>query len=175
MDLNKVLLTPTQNGSGVRIDFSWKYHGALEERKRSVTFLTADITMGDTYPDILKSKLEENFDIFYLKAAFFVPKFYPQFLPLIAKCIKKDGWLMTADKTMTMETIDPEEYLKQNEMVFSLKKSEENRILEEVMSASFDPLCSFPQLDIFDSSQRRQRMPGSDLTYWSMLNLRQRK
>lgn len=174
VDLDKVLLTSTQNGLGIRIDFPWKYYGALEERMRSMTFVTADITNPDAYPDVLKSKLEDGFDIFYLKAAYFVPKLYHQFLPLIAKCIKKDGWLMTTDKTMIMEKVNPEECLQQKNVDFTLKKSEENRIIEGVMSPSFDPLGSFPQLELFDSNKRIQRTPGSDLTYWSILNLRQK-
>lgn len=174
VDLNKVQLTSTEEGRGVRIEFPWQYYGAKFTRARSITFVTGDITNPETYPERLKSKLKENFDIFYMKSAFMVPRFYPQFLPQIAKCIKKDGWLMTSDKTMTMETITPDRCLEQNRIEFSKQKSQESLVLEELMQPPFDPLCSIGQLDRVTSEQRQSRSPGSDKTYWSTLSLRQK-
>ncbi len=169
VDLDKVVLTLLQDG--VRIDFPWQYHGTASMRNRSLTFVTADITKPDSYPALLKTKLQEGFDIFYMKAAYFVPQYYPHFLPQIAKSVKEGGWLMTVDKTLTMEIFSPEECL---DGKFELKKREETALLEELISPPFDPLSVIPVLTRFPNN-RASRTPGGDLTYWSILSLRQKK
>jgi hypothetical protein len=174
VDLDKVELTSNQNGKGIRVDFPWQYHGATLSRKRSVTFVTADITQPEEYPSFLKEKLEKGFDIFYMKASFLVPRYYPQFLPYIAKSLKIGGWLMTTDKTFTMEEMAPDVCLTQNGLTFSLQKSNEIKILEGLMTVPFDPLCGIPLLEYYPSNMRCARNPGSDLTYWSILNLRKK-
>jgi hypothetical protein len=174
VDLDKVVLTPYQKGTEVRVDFPWQYHGASSSRNRSVTFVTADITNPDAYSASLKAKLEKGFDIFYMKASFFVPQYYPQFLPRIAKSLKIGGWLMTADKTVLMEEVIPDVCLKQNGLIFELQKSEEVKILEDHTSLPFDPLGHISTLDHYPSDKRHWRKVGVDLTYWSILNLRKK-
>ncbi|WP_059359909.1 hypothetical protein [Parachlamydia acanthamoebae] len=172
VDVNEVALSSIEDG--IRIDFPWQYHGATSPRSRSITFMTADITKPDLYPASLKRLLETGIDIFYMKAAFFAAQAYSQFLPHIAKSMNTGGWLMTADKTWMMETVDPEPCLKQNEFIFIPKKSEEIRILEELMHPPFDPFSPIQTLEINPPKDRFQRGPGSDLTYWSILSLRQK-
>ncbi len=171
VDLEKVVLRPIPDGTGVCIEFPWQYHGAASARNRRVTYLTGDITQPATYPAALKAKLKEGFDIFYLKAAFLAPRYYPQFLPLIAQSVRQEGWLMTTDKTFTMDEVNPEECLKQNGLPFVRQNSDETRVLEQLMIPSFDPLSNMHQLQ---NSIRWQRPTGSDLTYWTQLNLRQK-
>ena len=172
VDLNKVVLST--NNNEIHVDFPWQYHGASSSRNRTVILVCADITNPKSYPDLLKAKMENKFDIFYMKAAFRVPLYYPQFLPHIAKSIRKGGWLMTADKTFMMEEMPPEKCLEQNGLTFALQGSEEKQIFEGLMIPPFDPLCTIPSLEFFHPHERYMRTPGSDQTYWSVLNLRKR-
>lgn len=171
VDLSQVVLS--KDKEGVRIDFPWQYHGAASARKRTLTFLTADVTRPDIYPSLLKTKIEEGFDIFYLKAAYLAPQHYPQFLPHLAKSIRKGGWLMTADKTFLMETCSPDETLRENGLEFEHHRMAKLKIMEALTLPPFDPLCAVPQLKI-PPSQRMCRMTGSDLSYWSHLTLRKK-
>lgn len=174
VDLNKVILSSSQNGLNVRIDFPWQYHGAPSLRMRSLTFVTADITKPEEYPPFLKTNIEAGFDIFYMKAAFLAPLSYPQFLPALAKFIKPGGWLMTADKTSTMEMVNPEECLDQNGISCKLHRNAEMQLLEDLMNPAHDPFASVPFLDS-QKQYRFHRMTGSDLSYWAFLSLRQKK
>jgi hypothetical protein len=94
--------------SCIRIEFPWQYHGDAVSKKRSVTLISADITKPSRYPPSLRKKLSEGIDIFYMKGAFAVPFRYHEFLPQVAQSIRSGGWLMTTDKTMTMDLINPE-------------------------------------------------------------------
>lgn len=160
---------------GVQFEFSWKYHGAESARKRRVIFLTADITKPQQYPPFLQKKIKEGFDVFYMKGAFFAPISYPQFLPSLASALNPGGWLMTTDKTMWMDTVDPTHCLQQNRLQFVLQNPETKRVLENVMASPFDPLFIVPSLERFPLPELRPyRQVGSDLTYWAILNLRQK-
>lgn len=172
VDLKKAVLTSIEDG--VRIDFPWKFYGAAESRMRSLIFVTADITKPALYPVSLKRKLKEGIDIFYMKGAYFAPQAYPQFLPDIAKSINPGGWLMTTDKTLSMEITNPEQCLDKNKLSFVQKKSEEMGVLEELMNPPFNPLFPVPTLDYFLPDKRSHRNSGTDLTYWSILSLRQK-
>lgn len=82
---------------------------------------------------------------------------------------------MAADKTFTMDAIDPRPCLQQNGLFFVTQKSEESEILEQLMFPPFSPLCTVALLERHPSpSDRIQRTPGSDLTYWAILTLRQK-
>ncbi|HEY5236183.1 MAG TPA: hypothetical protein VIJ14_08400, partial [Rhabdochlamydiaceae bacterium] len=157
---------------GVQFDFPWQYHGASVSKMRRVTFITADITTPDSYPALLKAKIEKGFDIFYMKGAFVAPAKYPQFLPYLAKSIQPGGWLMTADKTMLMELFNPEPCLEQRGLVFTLKGTEEARMCQDLMRPPFDPFAPIPVVE--NSPDRRMRTTGTDLSYWSILSLRQK-
>lgn len=171
VDLNKVVLTPNPKGAGIRIDFPWQYHGAAASRNRSLTLVTADITKPNEYPDLLKRKVEGGFDIFYMKAGFRVPQQYPEFLPHITKFMKEGGWLMTADKTFFMEAFNPETCLEQNNLLFLHQESEELRLFEENLRPPYHPTCT---ISLLDQIVRKNRSPGSDISYWSILSLRQK-
>lgn len=173
VDLNKVILTSIQKGKGVCLEFPWQYHGSSSSRNRTLTYLTGDITKPETYPTHLKTKLAEGFDIFYMKAAFLAPRYYPDFLPHLAKAIKAEGWLMTVDKTFMMEEMDPGLCLKENGLTFVPHKSSEAKVIEAMMQPHFDGLGTIQQL-INNRDNRYARMPGSDLTYWAILNLRKK-
>ncbi len=159
---------------GVSIEFSWQYQGAALSRHRRILFVRADISKPDSYPALLKRRLSEGIDIFYMKAPFFVPLYYPEFLPLIAKSIRVGGWLMTADKTMTMDPINPETCLQKHGLSFARKRSDEVKMFEECMRTPLDPFCTIAQLEVNRPKNRHQRAPGSDHTYWAILNLRQK-
>jgi hypothetical protein len=163
--LDRVTLTSIEGG--VKIDFSWQYHGDARCRQRSVTFMTADITKPESYPLLLKKRLQGGIDIFYMKGACRVPELYPQFLPAIVTAVRPGGWLMTTDKTNLMESIDPG-------LPFSIVKTEENRLLEELILQPRGAFATVPVLDMYPSAKRYLRSPGTDLTYWSILNLRQK-
>lgn len=173
VDLDQVTLSSAEGG--ITIDFSWQYHGDVRCRKRSLTFVTADITRPDSYPSLLKAKLQEGIDIFYMKGACCVPELYPQFLPTIAQSMMPGGWLMTTDKTSNMESVDPEPSLKQHALIFSTVKTEEIRLLEDLSHLESDPFATVPVLQMFpEKHQRFLRTPGTDLSYWSFLTLRQK-
>lgn len=175
VDINKIVLKAYTGGIGARIEFPWQYYGVHSSRQRCITFVTGDITKPAEYPEFLKAKLNEGIDIFYMKAAFAAPNHYPQFLPHIAKCIRKGGWLMTADKTFTMETKNPEPFLAENNLAFSLQTKDEIRLLENLCKiVPYNPLSEIPLLKIFPPHKRLHRTPGSDATYWSILSLRQK-
>ena len=174
VDLNTLTLSRNQDETGVRIEFLWQYQGAPSPRKRSITFLTADITKPQTYTKILKTKLEEGFDIFYMKAAFLAPRAYPQFLPAIANSVKESGWLMTTDKTFDMDEFKPDECLDKSHLTFISQKNEEVSKLEEIIHVSVNPLGTIPVIQQIPIENRVQRAVGSDITYWSRLNLRQK-
>ena len=175
VNLEKVVLTSLQDGTSVKLDFPWRYHGTSLLRKRSITFLNGDITKPDSYSMPLKSILADQIDIFYMKGAFLAPKYYPQFLPHIARCVNPNGWLMTADKTFTMEAISPEPCLKESQLTFATHKTDEVRMVEELMLHPVDPLATFATLRLLPPERRAERSSGSDLTYWTILNLRQKK
>ena len=165
-DLDRVVLTSIEGG--VKIDFSWQYHGDARCRQRSVMFVTADITKPESYPLLLKKRLQAGIDIFYMKGACRVPELYPQFLPAIVTAVRPGGWLMTTDKTSLMESVDPE-------LPFPIVKTEENRLLEELIQQLVGGVFnSISMLDVYPPAQRYRRSPGSDFTYWSILNLRQK-
>ncbi|MBX7067553.1 MAG: hypothetical protein K1X28_10025 [Parachlamydiales bacterium] len=170
VNLNEIKLTPLQNGA-VRIDFPWQYFGSPAPKMRSLTFFTADITEPGTYPPLLRDALNAGIDAFFMKGAFFAPKEYPQFLPLIAKTIRDSGWLITADKTLLMDTFNPEICLEKDDQHFDRVSSEESILLEELMQPPFDPLLEVGSL----SRPRISRTPGTDLSYWTMVNLRKKR
>ncbi len=172
-NLDRVVLTSIEGG--VKIDFSWQYHedargdarGDDRCRQRSVMFVTADITKPESYPLLLKKRLQAGIDIFYMKGAWRVPELYPQFLPAIVTAVRPGGWLMTTDKTSLMVSVDPG-------LPFPIVRTEENRLLEELIQQSLGTFTTVPVLDMYPPDQRYLRAPGSDLTYWSILNLRQK-
>jgi len=171
--LEDVVINSIEGGKGIKIIFPWKYYGQTVTRKRTLTFLTGDITKPVTYPETLKHQIKGGFDIFYMKAAFFAPLHYPTFIPTIGTALKNGGWLMTSDKTFTMEHVNPTECLKENKVSFTNFKNKEIKILEQLLNPQFDPMVTIPQLIAYPD-KRQQRMSGSDTTYWSILNLRQK-
>lgn len=174
MGVNLANIVITQVDEAIHIDFPWQYYGSKAMKKRSITLITADITQPENYPMLLKRKLAEQIDIFYMKAAFTSPLFYDQFLPEIAKSLKKGGWLMTTDKTFQMETVNPEICLKQNDLRFQNETCEEKRRLEEMIYPPSDPLLQIASLQVHPPSERIVRNIGSDLSYWAMLTLRKK-
>lgn len=167
-DLSKATFKTVEKG--VRIDFQWQYYGSAFPKARSLTIIHADITKPSGYPNSLRNQILGGLDIFYMKGAFLAPKYYSQFLPQLASTMNPGGWLMTADTTSTMEVINPEHCLEKNYMKFSLCRSEETRIIEELMTPSSHPLASIDTL----KSIRKGRAAGTDLNYWTILNLRQK-
>lgn len=160
---------------GIEMEFPWKCDEASPIKKRKITFLAADITKPNDYPSLLKNKLQEGFDIFYMKAPFFVPRYYPNFLPFIAKSINKNGWLMTVDKMVTMDEVSPDECLLQNDLKFKLiQKTEQIQALEKCLMRPSDPFGIKAQKYDFQTT-RINRLPGVDHTYWLFINLRQKK
>jgi hypothetical protein len=172
VDLDQLVFNSSEKG--IKIEFLWQYHGAVRCRKRSLTFITADITKPNSYPPILKKRLKDGIDIFYLKGACAVPELYSHFLPTIAQSISPGGWLMTTDMTVGMNIVDPEPSLKDNKFAFTRIKAEESRLLEPLMWPPLCPLSPIPSLDIFHGDNRFRRGVGTDITYWAILNLRQK-
>ena len=168
VDLTQIKLTPLKSGA-VRMDFPWQYHGSAETKMRSLTFMTADITSPDTYPPELQEALSSGIDAFFMKGAFFAPRQYPQFLPVIAKALKDSGWLMTTDKTWSMETVNPEDCL--GSLTFDRVRAEEPTRLSEVLHPPFDPFLEIGLMKM----DRIARNPGTDISYWTLLNLRRKK
>ena len=171
VDLAQVKVQATQDGA-ISVNFPWQYHRASTARLRSITFIQADITKPDEYPSSLQKELNLGFDIFYMKAAFYVPYLYKDFLPCIAQSIRRNGWLMTADVTIGMDFVNPEKYLNGNGQAFISKKSREVEMFEDFMQMAFDPLCTIPQLEA--KFPRAQRVPGTELSYWAVVHPRQK-
>jgi hypothetical protein len=172
VDLESVELS-TVNGA-ICVEFPWAYNPDAPLRPRKFTFVTGDITHPELYPEVLRVFLREGIDLFYMKASFNVPMQYPKFLPYIGSVLREGGWLMTSDKTFTMENVDPTPCFEASEATFVRRSSDEVQRLIEVLEPPFDPLVSIPILEVFPPNRRASRTPGSDLTYWAILNLRQK-
>lgn len=168
VDLKQVKLRALEDGA-VQIDFPWQYHGQKDLKMRSITYVRADITNPETYPPTLQSALEDGIDAFFMKGAFFAPREYPRFLPGIARALNESGWLMTADKTLQMETFNPEECLRDQH--FDRVITDETTRLAQLMQPPFDP---FLQIGLLQRV-RIARNPGTDISYWTVLNLRRKR
>jgi hypothetical protein len=169
VDLQSVRLVKLKGGM-TRIEFPWGYEKSSHPKMRSIVYLSADITKPEAYPSLLKEVLKQGIDAFFMKGAFFAPKKYPEFLPIIGKAIKDSGWLLTTDKTSLMERIDPESCLKDANLKFQFVEEDEPTLLANLMQPPFDPFLKVPLLGI----QRICRTTGTDLSYWTRLNLRKK-
>ncbi len=168
VDLDEVEITSEQGA--IKITFPWEYAGSSTLKTRSLFYVTADITEPAAYPSILKNKLDAGIDAFFMKGAVLAPRQYPHFLPYIAKSLKTGGYLMTSDRTSRMETYDPEPCLKDNGFFFSQKKTEKIARFEELIAPPNNPLNP-----LFSSGvEREYRPPGSDVSYWTIVNIRQK-
>lgn len=173
-------LQMTQVPGGIQLDFSWKsgnswrYDIDQPAKNRRVTLLHADIAKPELYPDILKKKIKDGFDIFYLKAAYFVPGFYPQFLPIIAKGMRKDGWLMTTDIALNMFRYDPVPCLKQEGLSFVKKSTPAIDEFTKMLHHPRDTLEAFTIMEKTPQKNRSIQTPSGDLSYWIIMNLRQK-
>jgi len=86
------------------IKFKWAYHGS-EKRLRTITFIDADISKPDEYPDDLKALfgLDGNagsarkFDLYYQRAAQWAPDHYKRYIEIISSVIRPGGYLITDD------------------------------------------------------------------------------
>lgn len=157
----------------IKLSFSWSYQENGPKKSRSFIYIQADITKPAQYPTTLQTKLKKGIDIFYMKGAFTVPRQYPQFLPFIAKSLKRDGWLMTADKAFSMETYDPTTCLEPQSLKFVTKKSEATLHFEESLDPPFEHFIKPPSLEIF-SDRRVNRSSGTDHSYLTFLTCRQK-
>lgn len=175
VNLQDVTIEHLEQDKAIRIEFPWSYQEGQSPRRRYLTLLTADITSFESYPSLLKSKLESGIDVFYMKGSIQAPLKYPQFLPYLAQSIHPGGWLMTADKTFLMEAVDPQPCLISNELSFREQETEEITSLKELMQLSMNPLGNIQSLEFYPPHLRHLRNPGSDLSYWSFLTLRQKQ
>lgn len=171
VDLNRLSLTSIPHG--VQLDFPWRYYNSAKIKRRCISIITADITNPSSYPKNLNQKIERHFDIFYMKGAFFAPRSYPQFLPYFAEHIRPGGWLMTTDKTWSMDTINPEECLQKNS--FNMLKDSIKDFIENLLVPPLNVLAKNQILTLYPPARRVERNPGTDMTYWTLLNLRQKQ
>lgn len=170
VDLDSLVLKTIEEGL-IQLHFPWQYDLHSPVRMRHVTFVNTDMTLPSKYPVFLNEKLEAGFDIFYMKASDTAAERYPLFLPEIARAIKTGGWLMTGDKTFKMETNDPEVVLEGSGLTFVSKKTSQTKLFEDLVHPAFEPMFfEFPSLAL----PRKNRKAGSDSTYWSIVNLRQK-
>lgn len=167
-------ITLSEQGGAITLNFPWQYYGDRTPKMRTLVYVQADITQPHKYPLTLQEKLAKGIDIFYLKGAFFVPKFYAQFLPTIAKAINPQGWLMTTDMTNLMEPFDPMPCLEKISLKFQRKTNETISRLEELMELPFNHFGSLTMLEEYPPDQRHDRIAGCGLTYWTILNCRQK-
>lgn len=170
IDLSQIELSSLKDGT-IQIDFPWKYFESDKPKMRSLRFVTADITNVEKYPDELMRAMKEGINAFYMKGAFLVPKYYKKFMPTIAKSLLPNGYLMTADKTIFMETFNPEDYLQAEGIWFNLIKNQERSLLQDLMQPPFSPFLEIPLL----RHDRINRNPGTTLDYWANLNVRKKK
>ncbi len=158
---------------GVQIKFDWQYFGQPCAKERVITLLHADITKPESYPRLLQEELKKGFDLFFLKGAFFVPRSYPLFLPHLARAINPGGFFMTTDKTFTMDLIDPEPCLLKAGFRSISRKSDIAKTIEPLLERECSPIELIPYLEMFPSEKRAGRNTGCDISYWSVLNIRQ--
>lgn len=169
MGVNLDLIKLTSLKEGIQIEFPWKYEGAETIRQRTVTYITVDLTNPKAYPTFLKEKLKAGFDIFYMKAATLAPHSYPEFISEIFRALNPGGWLMTTDKSYSMELINPEPYLKEP---FSCVKNTEMTLMEGLMT-EYHALRDIDSLNLIPDRSRRSI--NKDLSYWTILNLRKKE
>jgi hypothetical protein len=70
-----------------------------------------------------------------------------------------------------MESVNPEECLNGT---FKRQTNRETEALAEITHTPYAPHYDVPLLEIFPAKKRAHRTAGTDLTYWSILNLRQK-
>ena len=174
VDMRSVRLSEEAAGDVINIEFAWNYTEAERPKKRCLRLIKADITNPASYPAALRAFLETKIDVFYMKASFFAPLKYGDFLPHICSFLNMSGWLMTTDKTLMMEQVDPTPCFEASGSEFFVVQSEQTRLLQELMQPPFDPLANIPVLDMFPPEKRYSRTPGCDLSYWSQLTVRQK-
>ncbi|MDD5617724.1 MAG: methyltransferase domain-containing protein, partial [Candidatus Omnitrophica bacterium] len=78
------------------ISFDWAYKG-YEPRRRTLTYIQADIKNPSLYPAQLKKALERGIDIYCQKAAYDLPACYYEFLPCVARAVRDSGYMLTSD------------------------------------------------------------------------------
>lgn len=160
----------------IEIVFDWSYEPAGPKKRRVLTLITADITDPAQYPAALKQTLQNQIDIFYMKAAFNAPAFYAKFLPNIASSLKAGGWLMTSDRTYAMQYCNPEVCLKEKGLEFVEQKNDAVSALASFLRPEFNLTTTIAQIEWNPALERRwMRAVGSDERYWAILNLRQKK
>ncbi|MFC1658665.1 signal peptidase I [Candidatus Omnitrophota bacterium] len=112
----------------VTIKFTWAYLGQ-GLREYSITYIQADITDPDNYPQRLKQILSTGIDIYYQKAGFGIPKRYDRFLSIIAKAVKEGGYLVTDDYSTEREIFNPDSLLRSH----NLNYTSENELVSAEM------------------------------------------
>ena len=173
VDLEKIGLEALSTTT-FKITFPWcyygRYQGAQKERIRTLFYDHARVEDPSDYSPFLKNKLKDGIDIFYMKAGYNVSLKYAQFIPTIAKAIRPQGWMMTTDRSVGMEEVDPLACL-ENPREFSLYQSEELQTFNQAADFPFFPMKVSPAFII---KERYNRMVSLDGRYWIILNLRQR-
>jgi hypothetical protein len=174
VELNQVKFNFTDEY--ICLNFPWQYDVTTDQKQeRTLTIYTADVTKPEQYSLSLKEKLHHGYDVFYMKGAFQAPFYYPQFLPYITAHLNTGGWLMTADKTVQMDEYNPEAYLADSEFQFNVKNFEEKIKMEEYIYPPLDPIVDVPTLKMNPGKKRPYRNSGTDTSYWTILNLRQKE
>lgn len=92
VDKNTIMIEACHGG--VNLTFDWAYVGQKSKRY-SITYIKADITNPNNYPELLRRTLAEGIDIYYERAALNTPAKRGNFLPQIEASIKAGGFLIT--------------------------------------------------------------------------------
>jgi hypothetical protein len=73
-----------------------------------------------------------------------------------------------------MDSVNPETCLQSHDLHFATRRSEVKEMFEVSMEATFFPFDPVPMLSMFGPESRAFREVGTDLSYWSILHLRQK-
>ncbi|MDD5680780.1 MAG: hypothetical protein PHI59_06030, partial [Candidatus Omnitrophica bacterium] len=120
MKAENVRVIETSNTEPAQIKFEWQYPGASEKKTYTITFITADITKPDEYPQKLNDVLDGGIDVYYQRAGMDIPKKYASFMPRIGSSVKNGGYAITDDECGYSDgRFNPQEYLEKDGVVFT--------------------------------------------------------
>ena len=101
-----IVISEDEKDGTLTISFEWAYEGQ-DARPYSITFIKADMTDPERYPDSLKKVLKSKIDFYYQRAGATIPEAYWHFLPRIASSVKEGGFLITDDNAHFGNRVQP--------------------------------------------------------------------
>ncbi len=152
------------------LSFDWQYYSSRVSKKRSITFIKADITNPISYPTALTNQVENGFDVFYMKGSMLAAREYGKFLPYFASHLSSKGVIMATAYTFCMEYFSPSDCLTNAGISLTDLSTDDLRLTEEFLELHHhDPM----KAAINARHNAPARLPITDARYWNIFEVRQ--